>query len=186
MSIPAIERLPYQRPASVDMVPSGAGRAIPVAPVNPANPVNPVVTAAESVMKAASSPDVINLINQSGNKPNVGEGVYYSVSDPAKRGTEASTAEKDWTIRRPEATKSEVPPPEPISKMLLAFLRDMWRASGSAIEVQIAASEAKTQAQNPGVAPGTIAKEVLTYSPTKISSTEKSLAGNPSRDSTSR
>ena len=184
MSIPAIERLPYQRPASVDVVSHAVGRVLPVAPVNP---VNPVVTATEVVMtKTASSPDVINLINQSGNKPNAGEGVYYSVSDPAKRGTEASTAEKDWTIRRPETTKTETPPPEPISKMLLAFLRDMWRASGSAIEAQIAANEAKAQAQNPVVAPGTIAKEVLTYSPTKISSTEKSLAGNPSRDSTSR
>ena len=184
MSIPAIERLPYQRPASVDMVSSGAGRSIPVAPVNP---VNPVVTSVEAAMaKAPSSPDVINLVNQSGNKPNTGEGVYYSVSDPGKRGSEASTAEKDWTIRRPETTKTETPPPESISKMLLAFLRDMWRASGSAIEAQIAANEAKPQTQNPASTPGVIAKEVLTYSPTKIFNTEKPLSGNASRDSTSR
>jgi hypothetical protein len=179
MQIPAVDRTPYQRPASVDMVVSNVGKVVPVAPVNP------VVNAPAASARTNSSPDVIDLVNRA-NKPESGEGVYFSVSDPGKRGSEAATAEKDWTIRRPETVKTETPPPEPISKMLLAFLRDMWRASASAIEAQIAANDVKTQVQNPVEAPGTLAKEILTYSPTKIAGTEKSLSGNPSRDPTSR
>jgi hypothetical protein len=178
MQIPAVDRTPYQRPASVDVVSHTVGKVVPVAPVNP-------IVSAPVPTRVQSSPDVIDLVNRA-NKPTSGEGVYFSVSDPAKRGSEAATAEKDWTIHRPETVKTETPPPEPISKMLMAFLRDMWRASASAIEAQIAANDAKTQVQNPVVAPGTIAKEILTYSPTKISGTEKSLSSNAGRDPTSR
>lgn len=179
MQIPAVDRTPYQRPASVDVVSHTVGKVVPVAPVNP------VVSAPAAATRTPASPDVIDLVNRA-NKPATGEGVYFSVSDPAKRGSEAATAEKDWTIHRPETVKTETPPPEPISKMLMAFLRDMWRASASAIEAQIAANDAKAQVQNPVVAPGTIAKEILTYSPTKISGTEKSFSSNAGRDPTSR
>ena len=35
MQIPAVDRTPYQRPASVDVVSHNVGKVVPVAPVNP-------------------------------------------------------------------------------------------------------------------------------------------------------
>ena len=139
MQLPAVDRSPYQRPVGAEGVSVAAHKVIPVAPVNPAVSVASVAHA-----KPAPTPDVVNLVNQA-HKPNAGEGVYFSVSDPANRGSEAATVEKDWTIHRPEPVKVETPPPEPISKMLLAFLRDMWRASGSAIEAQMVSTKPKTR-----------------------------------------
>ena len=101
-------------------------------------------------------------------KPGSGEAVFRSVSDPGRRGSEAATAERDWTIRRPEPEEVKIPPPEPISKILLEFLRSMWRASGTAVEMGRPQSQLQTISQDPNAAPGQIAKEVLTYSPTKI------------------
>ena len=63
--------------------------------VIPVAAVNPQVSADPSSIPPTSS--VINMVGQ-GPKTNVGEGVYTSVSDPARRGSEAATAEKDWTI----------------------------------------------------------------------------------------
>jgi hypothetical protein len=118
-------------------------------------------------------PSVVNLINQA-NKPIDGEGVYTSVSDPVRRGAEASTPSKDWTIRRPAAEKVQDPPPEPLSKMLLDQIKSLWLASASAVQVQ---NQVKTQLDmtQSGIhaSPGVLSTEVFTYSPTKINKTEK-------------
>lgn len=140
------------------------GRVVPVAPVNPATQI---VSAAEP------SPSVVNMINRV-DKPIFGEGVYSSVSDPARRGSEAATAEKDWTIQRPKPEKVEELPPEPVSKMLMDHLQSLWVSSASAVQVQSQVKDLANQVQPDIGAPrGTLAAEVLTYSPTKINKTEK-------------
>lgn len=138
-------------------------RTIPVAPVNPQ--VNPVAS-------PEPGPSVVNLVGQV-NKPERGEGVYTSVSDPGRRGSEAATAEKDWTIHRPKPEKVEDPPPVPISKLLMDHIKSLWLASASAVQVQ---QQVRNQLEVPPVNPnaqsGMLANEVLTYSPSKINKTE--------------
>lgn len=175
MQLPSIDRLPSSRPAGAEGVSSGANKVIPVPPVNPSSHI--------AFADTAPSPGVINLVNQA-NKPSTGEAVYTSVSDPARRGSEAATSSKDWTIHRPEPEKVEVPPPEPISKLLMEFLRTMWRASGSAVEATLAENQAKNTQVNPGSVPGDLAKVNLVYSSTKIAKTEKSLSGDSPSGST--
>ena len=157
MHLPPIDRSASLRPAGPDLASLGAGKVVPVPPVNPSG-------------AAIGSPGVvvdINLANMA-NKPGSGEAVFRSVSDPAQRDSEAATAARDWTIRRPEPEEVKIPPPEPISKMLLEFVQSMWRASGTAVEMAQQQSQVRSISQDPNVAPGVLAKEVLTYAPTRI------------------
>lgn len=159
MQLPSIDRSISVRPSGADLVSSAAARVIPVAPVNPAG--------TGSQASSVSEVGAVNLVNQAAaNKPHSAESVYTSVSDPAQRGSEAATAEKDWTIRRPAPEKVEEPPKEPIGKLLLDFLHSVWRASGSAIE--LAQMQQQNQNQNPDATPGELAKAELTYSLNKI------------------
>ena len=132
-------------------------------PVAPVNPVTPVI----------HPPGVVNQISDSAAQAHANS-VYSSVSDPARRGSEAATGPRDWTIQRPEPEKVEIPPPEPISKLLLEFLQSMWRASGSAIEIALVQNQnLQINQNNPNATPGQLAKENLTYSPSKIQKNEK-------------
>jgi hypothetical protein len=163
MQLPSIDRNPIVRPAA-DVASPVVNRVIPVAPVNP-----PV----QSVTPAEPSPSVINMVNPA-LKTNEGEPVYTSTSDPVRTAPEADTAPKDWTIRRPAQEKVEDPPPKPMSQILMDHLRVVWTASASAIHLE----QAKNQLEqplpvNPSVAPGNLAKEVLTYEPAKIKKNEK-------------
>jgi hypothetical protein len=138
-------------------------KVIPVAAVNPA---------ANLTVSSEPTPSVINMVGKN-NKPDVGEGVYTSVSDPARRGSEAATAEKDWTIQRPKPEKVEDPPPPPMSQVLMEHIKSLWLASASAVQVQqqvkdqLEASQPSQKATLNMTAP-----ESLTYSPSKISKTE--------------
>ena len=138
-------------------------KVIPVAAVNPA---------ANLTVTSEPTPSVINMVGKS-NRPDVGEGVYTSVSDPARRGSEAATAEKDWTIQRPKPEKVEDPPPPPMSQVLMEHIKSLWLASASAVQVQqqvkdqLEASQPSQKATLNMTAP-----ESLTYSPSKISKTE--------------
>ena len=154
MQLQTLDRITGLRPSGAGVVSDGGLKVMPVAPVNP--------------VSSHSSPGVVVQIEAANQtkRTHSGEAVYTSVSDPGRRGSEAATAEKDWTIRRPEADKVETPPPEPISKMMLEFLQTMWRASGSAIEAALAKHQALPV--NPDAQPGKLAKENLTYSPAKI------------------
>lgn len=139
-----------------------AARVMPVAPVNPSVNVTPA---------SEPTPSVINLVNQA-NKPSTGEAVYTSVSDPGRRGSEAATAPKDWTIHRPVVEKVEDPPPVPISKLLIDHIKSLWAASASAVQVQQVKNQLDMSQPNPNATPGVLSTEVLTYSPSKINKTE--------------
>lgn len=116
---------------------------------------------------------MVNLINQA-DKPNFGEGVYSSVSDPSRRGADADTSAKDWTIHRPAPEKVQDPPPEPLSKVLLDHIKSLWVASASAVQVQQQVKNQVDMTPTGINAPqGALSAEVFTYSPTKISKTEK-------------
>jgi hypothetical protein len=140
-----------------------AATVIPVAPVNP-----PVA----STPANEPTPSVINMVGKA-NKPSAGEGVYTSVSDPAKRGSEAATVSKDWTIRRPVIEKVEDPPPVPMAKVLMDHIKTLWTASASAIQVHQVKNQLDQSQPNPQDTPGVLATEVFTYSPSKINKTEK-------------
>jgi hypothetical protein len=158
MQLPSVDRQPGLRQSGADLVSSNGQKVIPVPPVNPA--------------VAAHTPGVVNQISDAAAQASASR-VYSSVSDPAQRGSEAATSPKDWTIHRPEPEKVEVPPPEPISKMLLEFVQSMWRASGSAVEIAQAQNQnAQVNHNNPIAAAGELAKENLTYSPSKIKKNE--------------
>lgn len=162
MQLPSIDRNPHLRPVSAELASIAGSKVIPVAPVNPSAQVTPV---------AEPAPSVVNLVNQA-NKPSTGEGVYTSVSDPARPGSEAATVGKDWTIHRPVTEKVEDPPPVPISKLLMDHIKSIWAASASAIQVEQVKNELDLSQSKPFSAPGVLAKEVLTYSPSKINKTE--------------
>jgi len=141
------------------------GRVLPVVPVNP-----PVQAAAP----AEPTPGVVNLIKQV-DKPIAGEGIYTSVSDPVRPGSEAATPPKDWTIKRPAPEKVADPPPEPISKILIDHIKSLWEASASAVQVQqqVRNQIEPVQNTNANVALGKLTSEVYNFSPTKINKLEK-------------
>jgi hypothetical protein len=149
-----------------------ANRVIPVAPVNPS----------ASVQESAS---VVNDIN-----PAVQARVNEAAkADPLQGGSQADNSSKGWTQRKEAANKpEEAPPKEPLSKMLLDHIHSVWNASARVVEIWLqnnptqnpavnqqvlAQSQAAGRNADPVATPGVIAKEVLTYSPTKIKKAEK-------------
>ncbi len=163
MQLPSIERTQSVRLAGADLVSSGANKVIPVAPVNPSTHAKPLAPVA----------GVIDMVNPALKKTE-GEPVYTSVSDPGRRGSEAATAQKDWTIHRPAPEKVETPPPKAIAQVLMDHLKTMWTASASAIQLE----QVKEQLTPPQTTvatemPGLFAKEVLTYAPNRIKKNEK-------------
>lgn len=163
MSQPSIDRIQSVRPVAAEAAALSTGRVLPVVPVNPPQQADAV---------AEVTPSVINKIN-TGDKPNSGEGVYSSVTDPARQKLDDAVP-KDWTIKRPEAEKVQDPPPEPLSKVLLEQIKLLWQASASAVQVQ---EQVKNQIDptktSATVAPGVISSEVYTYSPSKINKIDK-------------
>ena len=167
MSIPSIERNPNLRPAAVDVVLSKAGVVIPVAPVNPGIEASPPLE---------PTPGVVNHVNPALQRaqaqqvlPNEGEPNFTSVPDPVKAGASAQRLPHDWAIHRPAPEKVEIPPPKPISQMLLDQLKSMWTASASAVQVEQVSNQLIRPAPvQPNQIAGDLAKQVLTYQPTPI------------------
>jgi hypothetical protein len=163
MQLPSIDRIQSARPVAAEAAALTTGRVVPVVPVN---------LPQQNTAPEDPSPSVINLINQA-DKPSAGEGVYSSVSDPTRRGAEAASPPKDWTIQRPAPEKVVDPPPEPISKMLMDQIKSLWLASAGAVQVQVQVKNQLDPSQlGVNSAPGVISTEVFTYSPTKIKKTE--------------
>lgn len=166
MQLPSIDRNPNVRPAGADLASSGANRVIPVAPVNPSVQAHPSIE---------PTPGVVNLVNpalQQRPQPTEGEPVYTSVADPLKNKVQEK-APHDWTIHRPTPEKVEDPPPKPLSQVLMDHLRTMWTASASAIQIeQVKEQVTPAEPAVPTQVPGDLAREILTYQPTKIKKTE--------------
>lgn len=144
-----------------------AARVIPVAPVNPSmqvqasvvNDINPEVQA-----KAASE-----------------SATKLSASDPLQGGSKADNSIKDWTEASPKPKVAEEPPKEPLTQMLIEHVKTLWILSARAVDLMSTHNQdsnqvqnlAQTRNQDPSAIPGVLAKEVLTYSPSKIAKTGK-------------
>ena len=164
MQLPTIDRTTNLRPSGADVASSGANRVIPIAPVNPS------VSAHPSIQPV---PSVVDLVNPA-LKTNEGEPVYTSVSDPGKHGSEAATAQKDWTIHRPAPEKVEDPPPKPIYQVLIDHLKSVWTASASAVQLEQVSNQLNPPVQVvPSEVPGNLAKEALVYDHHKFKKNER-------------
>ena len=151
-----------------------AAKVIPVAPVNPP-------------ARVQESASVVNDINPAVHAQ--AQASQAAKADPLQGGSKADDSAKDWTQRKEEsAKKAEEPPKEPMSKMLMDHIHSLWSASARVVEIWMQNNPAQNptanqqiQAQNqatnrnvdPLATPGLIAKETLTYSPTKIKKTGK-------------
>ena len=148
---------------------SKAGVVIPVAPVNPGVEASPPLE---------PTPSVVNHVNPALQArqalPNEGEANYTSVPDPVRTSASTQHLSHDWTIHRPAPEKVENPPPKPISQMLMDHLKSMWTASASAVQVeQVSNQLSRPVPTQPTQIPGDLAKQVLTYQPTRIKKNEK-------------
>ncbi len=166
MQLPSFDRQTGLRPAGADLVSTNGHKVIPVAPVNPPVTVNPT--------QSVNQPGVINKIGETARVDNpVYNSVHQSVPDPIRRGRESAAEPIDWTIEHPEPEKIEQPPPVPLHQILLEFIRSMWQASGMAVEIaQAQKQNLLVNPANPNPAGGDIARENLTYTPSKIKKPE--------------
>ena len=166
MQLPTVERTPNPRPAGADVAAPAAARVIPVAPVNPS-------------LQVQESASVVNNIN-----PQLQARAAQAAStDPLQGAAQGDTAGRDWTVRSEASGKVAEPPKEPISKMLLDQIHSIWSASARVVEIWLMNNPAQNVVQNqiladsnnqdPSAMPGMLAKEALTYSPSKIRKTEK-------------
>jgi hypothetical protein len=164
MQLPSVDRTHFARQPGVE-----GGAVSPVGRVMPVAPVNPVVPAGDEI---GFSPSVVNLVGQ--NPADTKDLVYTSVPDPTRRGSEAATAPRDWTIRRPEPEKVEDPPPEPLYKVLMDHLTSLWAASASAVQVQAQVRhQLDNTTPNQAAQPSQNAIAAVTYSPSKVAKNEK-------------
>lgn len=167
MQLPSIDRNPNLRPAGAEVVSSGANRVIPVAPVNPS--VSVTTAAVEP------TPSVINMVRPPAPQADPNDPVYTNRADPMVRNTEAATAPKDWTIHRPEKepVKEEIPPPPPMSQVLMDHLRTIWTASASAVQIeQVSNTLTDPKHVNPMNQPGELAKHSTVFKPDEVKKTE--------------
>lgn len=146
-----------------------AARVIPVAPVNPS-------------LQVQASASVVNDINPEVQAKAASESAAkLSASDPLQGGSKADNSIKDWTEASPKPKVTEAPPKEPLTQMLIEHVKTLWTLSARAVDLMSAhnqdANQVQTLAQNrnqdPSAIPGVLAKEVLTYSPSKIAKTGK-------------
>ena len=167
MQLPSIERNPNLRPASAEVVSSGANRVIPVAPVNPS--VSVTTAALEP------TPSVINMVKPPAPPAAPNDPVYTNPVDPMVRSAETNKVAKDWTIHHPEKAqkKEEIPPPPPLSQVLMDHLRTVWTASASAIQVeQVSNTLTDPRHVTPLNQPGELAKQSTVFKPDEVKKTE--------------
>jgi hypothetical protein len=167
MQISSFDRAPLTRPVGAEAASAGVGGVIPVAPVNPPERVN-LAPGTPAPQSSPGTPGVVDMINPA-LKSDAAKSIYTSVSDPAQPGSEAATSPKDWTIHRPAPENVEVPPPKPMYEVLIDHLTTMWTAGASAIQIeQVSKQLTPPPVVSPTDAPGTLAKEALVYTPSKI------------------
>ena len=176
MQLPSIDRSNSALAAGADLVSAGANRVIPVAPVNPAasdastpTPSPGVINHVSPALQSQQQNGVLSQLQPATQQPNEGEPVYTSVPDPSKASALTPVAPHDRTIHKPASEKTQDPPPKPISQVLLDDLKTVWTASASAVQVQQVKNQLNPPtATTPALTPGTLAKQSLTYQPSKI------------------
>lgn len=168
MQLPTVERTPNLRPAGADVAAPAAARVIPVAPVNPA-------------LHVQESAGVVNDISSQVRA----QAAQVKAADPLQGGAQADNSSRGWTQSKEASIKLEEPSKEPLSKILLEQLHLVWSASARVVEIWLMNNpaqnqtqtqiqhQAQTRNQDPTAIPGVLAKEALTYSPSKIRKTEK-------------
>jgi hypothetical protein len=142
---------------------------IPVAPVNPS-------------LQVQETAGVVNDINPDV-QAKAAQAAQAASADPLQGGAQADNTGKDWTQRQEMPGKLAEPPKEPLSKMLLDHIHSVWSASARVVEIWLMNNPVQNQTQIQNLAqsrnqdssaiPGVLAKEALTYSPSKIKKTEK-------------
>ena len=167
MSMPPIDRNPPPRAPSAEPPVHATARVAPVVPVD---------VPSRAPVRSEAGASMVNLVGQRP-KPEFGEGVYSTVSDPARRGSEANTVSRDWTVQRPAPEKVEDPPPVPISKVLLEHLHTLWEASASAVQVQQQV-RSQVEGNNPALNPMGHAQPAnqpvpAAYTPSRVRKNEK-------------
>ena len=148
--------------------------AVRVAPAAPMDPTTPKPDGA----------GVVNAINPSlqtrASKPPQADGSQGSAPS-----NEAQ--DRGWTQRQEAASKQDNgPPKEPLYQMLLNHVHSLWNASGRVVEIWLESNPSQGQVVSPAgqqtvanrnadpmSTPGNLAKEVLTYSPSKIKKPSK-------------
>ena len=169
----SLDRIPTARPLAVESASLATGRVVPVAPVNPST---------TGALPETPVPSVINLI-RTADKPADGEGVYQSVSDPTRPGSQAAQGQSDWTIQKPKPEETKPPPEPPLYQLLIDHIKLLWTASASAVQVQQQvkdelnpnARSANPLTQAVQSAQAVQANEILTYLPQKTPKVEKPL-----------
>ncbi len=172
MQFPTVEQNSNLRPAGAELVVPAAAKVIPVAPVNPVaappsasvvNDINPELLAKAAAESATQQP---------------------SASDPLQGGARADDSIKGWTEAAPKPQEVEEPAKQPITQMLIEHVQTLWMLSAKVVELyntQQARNQdpnqlqqmAQQRNQDPSAIPGVLAKEVLTYSPSRINKTGK-------------
>ena len=177
MDLSSVNRTPNVRPVGVESPLPGRVAVAHVALAANPPPTTTEPTGVAPAREQQVQPGVVNLVKQA-DKASVGEGVYTSVSDPTRRGSEAATASKDWTIHRPAPEKVEDPPPVPLYKMLMDHLKAMWTASAVAVQVQQVKNQQELQPPpvNSNQPDKVLPNEVLTYSPSRVHRSDKTTS----------
>ena len=176
MQLSSVDRTAALRAVASDMAAPVAAKVVPVAPVNPA-------AASSASQVAPKKPGVINDIDPKVQARAAADAARIAVMSGSPQANENL---RNWTKRMEEVGKVEAPPKEPISKMLMQHVHSLWMASAKAVEVMAQANQQSSQNmaqvqqlaeqknQDSATAPGTITKEVLTYTPSQIKKNDKS------------
>lgn len=94
-------------------------------------------------------------------------GAQQGAQGPDSPSTSRDSTNRDWTTVKKEKPE-QVPPPEPIYKMLMEHIQSMWRASTQAVDIA-AQAEAQRQAMQRQGIEGVSKAEPLVYSdPSKV------------------
>lgn len=106
----------------------------------------PPPSAAEStpgVGAVVSEPPVRAGVTQPAKETRDYIGAQQGPPGPDTPSSTADTPNRDWTEVPKKEKPKEIPPPEPIYKMLMDHIQSMWRASAAAVDI---AAEAQRQA----------------------------------------
>lgn len=171
MQLPTVERTPNLRPAGAEVAVPAAAKVIPVAPVNPSAQVQATASVVNDI-----NPDVLAKASaESVNRP--------SASDPLQGGSKADSSSRGWTQASAKPKVAEEQPKEPLTEMLIEHVKTLWILSARAVDLLTLSNQnqnpnqiqnvAQTRNQDPSAIPGALAKEVLTYSPNRVSKTGK-------------